>query len=244
MAHVQVHEEVPLDDPMLVDGLPGLGLVGKIAVDHLVETLDAELHATVHCQGLPEVAVYREGDPTVRPPVRIYAVPDEDLLALQSDVPVSPGAADDFAGCITGWLAERDATPILQSGRPTENNTDPALYGIATGDGEGLLADADLRDPPEDGAVSGPTGAILHRAQREGLSGVGLVVDADKQFPDPAAARTLLVDGIEPIAGVDVDTDALIEQAEEISEARAKLAEQVQSAQEQSSEARPMGMYQ
>jgi len=244
MAHVEVHEEVPLDEPILVDGLPGVGLVGKIAVDHLIETLDAALHATVHCDGLPEVAVYREGDSTVRPPVRLYAMPGEDLLALQSDVPVSPAAAEDFAGCITRWLAEADATPIFQSGRPTENNTDPSLYGIATGDGEGLLADTDVRDPPEDGAVSGPTGALLHQAQRAGLTGVGLVVDADSQFPDPAAARTLLVDGIEPITGTMVDTDALIEQADEIGEARANLAQQMQTAEDQSTEARPMGMYQ
>jgi uncharacterized protein len=244
MAHVQVHEDVTLDEPMLVDGLPGVGLVGKIVADHLVDTLDATLHATVHCEGLPEVAVYREGDATVRAPVRIYAVPDEDLLALRSDVPVSPAAAEDFAGCIVDWLDELDATPVFQSGRPTENNTDPGLYGVATGDGDGLLTDADVGPPPEDGAVSGPTGALLHRAQRVGLTGVGLVVDAEPKFPDPAAARVLLVDGIGPITGTEVETDTLIEQAEEISEARAQLAEQMQSADEGSSEARPMGMYQ
>lgn len=244
MAHVQIHEDVQLDDPMLIEGLPGIGLVGKIAVDHLIETLDAGLYATVHCDGLPEVAVYRDGDPTVRPPVRIYAAPDHDVLALQSDVPVSPAAAEDFAGCITGWLVDVDGTPIFQSGRPSENNTDPTLYGIATGDGGGILADAEIREPPEDGAVSGPTGALLHQAQRSSLSGVGLVVDADPQFPDPAAARTLLVDGIEPITGTAVDTDALVDQAQEISEARAQLAQQMQAADDQSSEATPMGMYQ
>jgi uncharacterized protein len=244
MAHVQVHAEIQLDEPTLIDGLPGVGLVGKIAADHLVETLDTELYGTVHCEGLPEVAVYRENDTTVWPPVRIYADETEDLLVLRSDVPVSPTAADGFASCMIDWLAENDGTAIFQSGRPTDNNTDPDLYGIATGDGGRMLADADVGAPTENGAVSGPTGALLHQAQRDGFTSVGLVVDADKQFPDPAAARVLLVDGIEPITGTTVDTDTLIKQAEEISDARAQLAEQMQSAEEGSSEARPVGMYQ
>lgn len=244
MAHVQVHGDVSVEEPTFVDGLPGVGLVGKIAVDHLIDVLDAQLYATIHCEGLPEVAVYREGDPQVRPPVRVYAAPGEDLLALQSDVPVSPAAAEEFSECVVGWLGEQSATPIFQSGRPTENNTNPDLYGIATGDGAALLGEADLGDPGEDGAVSGPTGALLHEAQRADMTGVGLIVDADPQFPDPAAARTLLVNGIEPITGTAVDTDSLIEQAEEIGEARSQLAEQMQSAEEGSSEARPMGMYQ
>lgn len=244
MASVEVYNEVELDAPLLVEGLPGVGLVGKIAADHLVEQLDMTPYASVHCDGLPRVAVYGRDSGTVKAPVRIYADEANDLVVLQSDVPVSSSGAQDFASCVTGWMDRTDVTPIFQSGRPTENNTDPSMVGIATGEGETLLDDAGIERPEEPGAVSGPTGAMLYEAGRSGLDGVGLVVDADPQFPDPAAARVLLVDGILALTGADVDTDALVEQAEQIADAKADLAQRMQQGGDDSTQAQPLGMYQ
>ena len=74
--------------------------------------------------------------------------------------------------------------------------------------------------------------------------GVGLIVDADPQFPDPAAARVLLEDGIEPLTGVDVGTEKLLDQAEQIADAKAELAQQMQQGGDESTQAKPLGMYQ
>lgn len=247
MAHVQVHrEDIALDEPTLVEGLPGVGLVGKIAADHLIEEYDMVHYASARCDGLPEIGVYAEGDPQIRSPVRFYADEARDLLVLQSDAPVSPSGAKQFASCIVGWFASVDATPVFLSGMPVEHeeNGTPALYGVATGDGASLLDDAGIGVPTEAGAITGPTGALIHETATTDMTSVGLVVEADRRFPDPAAARQLLASGIGPIAGIDVDTDALVDQAEQIRAARARLAEQLQDAEEESTSARPLGMYQ
>ena len=245
MAKITLHrEDLTLESPMLVEGLPGIGLVGKIAADHLVDTFDMTEYASVHCDGLPEIAVYQEGDRQLKPPVRLYADEQRDLLVLQSDAPVSASAADEFATCLTGWLADNDVTPLYLSGMPTEREETASMYGIATGSAETLLSEADIDPPTIDGAVTGPTGALLHVAQREGLDSVGLVVEADKQFPDPAAARVVLEAGVSELVGIDVDTEVLVEHAEEISEAKADLAERMQQADEESTSAKPLGMFQ
>lgn len=245
MAHVQVHrEDVVLDEPMLVEGLPGIGLVGKIAADHLVSEFDMTHFASVHCDGLPQVAVYKEGGSGVQSPVRLHADEERDLLVLSSDVPVSPKNADDFARCITEWNEANDVTPIYLSGLPAEKGDVPALSAIATGNADGLLTDVELDTPSQDGAVTGPTGALIYEAERCGLDSVGLIVEANKQFPDPEAARVILVDGVEPLTNVDVDTESLVEQAEEISQAKSELAEQMQQGSDESTSAEPLGMYQ
>lgn len=245
MAHVQVHrDDISLDSPTLIEGLPGVGLVGKIAADHLVDVYDMEYYASAHCEGLPEIAVYGTDDPEVRPPVRLYADEDRDLLVLQSDAPISPSGAKDFAGCMVRWFEANDAVPIYLSGRPAERDGVPNVYGVSTGDGAAMLKDADVAPPSENGAMTGPTGALVHESQRVGLTGIGLIVEADQQFPDPEAARALLQAGIGPLIGSEVDTDALVEQAEEIGQAKAQLAQQLQENQEESTSARPLGMYQ
>jgi uncharacterized protein len=243
MAHVAEHRTIDLDSPVLVEGLPGVGLVGKLAADHLVEQLDMEYVASCHCEGLPKAAVYHENERDVLPPVRFYADEDRDLLAMQSDVPVSPSAAKDFATCVTGWLAENDVTPLYLSGLPEEKNGVPALYGVSTGDA-GLLDDHDIPTPSENGLISGPTGALLAEAGEQGLDALGLVVQANADFPDPEAARVLLVEAVGPVAAVDIDTDTLVEQADRIAKAREQLAQQMQQAEEESTRAEPLGMYQ
>lgn len=239
-------DDVDLDEPVLVEGLPGVGLVGKIAVDHLVEQLDMTYFASIDCEGLPRVSIYREGERTLRPAVRLYVDEERDLLALQSDIPVSPSRAPEFATCLTGWVAERDATPVYLSGlRRKQKRTPPAMYGVATGEGGQLLDELDIDVPTETGVVSGPTGALLNRAGERGIDGVGLIVESDPQFPDPEAARMLIDKGIEPLTGVDVGTDELVEQAEDIRDQKEQLAAQMQQAErDESTEAKPLRMYQ
>lgn len=246
MAHVKERLDVSLDDPFLVEGLPGVGLVGKIAADHLVETLGMDLYATVHCESLAPVAVYHDGERDVRPPVRIYAAPEEDLLVLQSDVPVNKEAVREFADCFTTWLVDANVTPIYLSGMGAQKeDAPPAMHGVGTGGGGALLDELDVDLPSESGVISGPTGALVNRAAEQDLESVALVVESDPQFPDPEASRVLIEHGISPLANVDVDVTDLVEHAEDIREKKEQLAAKMQQAQEEeSSQAQPLRMYQ
>jgi uncharacterized protein len=248
MTSVNVKTELDLQDPALVEGLPGVGLVGKIATDHLVDTLEMEYVASVECGSVPQVAIYEQDERDVYPPVRIYADEEHDLLALQSDVPVPRDADGDFAGCLTGWLAEQDATPLYLSGLPVQDlqpDIPPAVFGVATGTSAGRLEDHGIETPPERGLVGGPTGALLNRASEHDLDALGLVVESDPQFPDPRAAKHLIDGAIEPLTGVEVPTEELIERAEEIREQKERLAQRMQEAgEEESTQARPMRMFQ
>ncbi|MFC7137107.1 proteasome assembly chaperone family protein [Halobaculum litoreum] len=263
MGHIDVVAERSFDEPVLVEGLPGVGLVGKIVVDHLVEALDMELYATVHCEALPAAAAYTGGDRAVRTPLRLYAAPEADLLVLQSDVPVSPDAAEEFAACIEGWFREESVTPLYVAGLPREGATDAAaadgredggeddaapassLRGLAVGSGAALLDDVGVPAPESAGLISGPTGALLAHAMARDLPAVGLVVDVDPQFPDPAAARVVLEEAVEPITGVDVDVEALTAQAERIQRAKEQLAVQMRGRDDEAiSQAQRLRMYQ
>lgn len=245
MAHISVvDDDVDLDSPTLVEGFPGVGLVGKIAADHLVDALDLSHYANVHCEGVPSIAVYDGAASALESPVRLYASDDGDLLVLQSDVPISPDAATEFAHCFAPWLDDT-ALPLFLAGMPTEEREGPpAVYGVHAGDAASVVDDADLPSPPERGAVSGPTGALLAHAVETDRRAVGILVEADPQFPDPIAARRVLEAAVHPITGLDVSLAQLAEQAEQIQDARERLARRMQAEEQKSSEAKPMRMFQ
>ena len=246
MARISVlDDDVSLDEPTLIEGFPGVGLVGKIATDHLIDAHEMAHYANVHCDGLPPVTVYRESETAATTPVRLYADPANDLVALRSDVPVNPGAATEVAACLDSWFDEAEPFPIFLSGLGREkDDSPPELYGIATGDGGEALGRADVAAPSESGLVSGPTGAMLAAALEADRDAVGLVVESDPKFPDPEAARVLILDCIDPIAGTETPTDGLVEQATEIRSAKRQLAEQMRQATEESSQAEPLKMFQ
>ncbi|WP_280585230.1 PAC2 family protein [Halorubrum sp. Boch-26] len=246
MARISViDDELSLNEPTLVEGFPGVGLVGKIATDHMIEAHEMDHYANVHCDGLPRVAVYREDDRALTTPVRLYADAERDLVALRSDVPVNPGAATEVAGCLESWFAETAVFPVYLSGLGREKGeAPPAIYGIATGEGGDRLDRAEVEDPPEAGLISGPTGAMLAESLERGRDAVGLVVESDPKFPDPEAARILIKNGIDPIAGTETPTDGLVDQATEIRDAKRAFAERMQQATEESSQAEPLKMFQ
>lgn len=246
MAHVQVRaDDVELESPTLVEGLPGAGLVGKIATDHLVQKYEMTHYADLICDGLPDVAVYQSESSAVMSPVRFYADEEQDLLVLESDIPVSPSSATEFVGCVSAWLDENGAFPIYLSGLPVEEKGDvPELFGVATGAAKHRLDEAGIVPPRQSGLVSGPTGALLADAHEQDRDSIALIVETEAQFPDPEASRTLLQNGVGPLTGIDVSTDELVEQAEEIREAREQLAQRLQESQDESTQARPIRGFQ
>lgn len=119
MAHIRVvDDEVDLRNPTLVEGFAGAGLVGKIVADHMIDATALGHYANGHCDGFDQVAVYDRGTPGLASPVRLYADPSDEVVVLQSDIPVETDAAEEFAECFAPWLAN-NAMPVFIAGLPT-----------------------------------------------------------------------------------------------------------------------------
>jgi len=54
-----------LKEPMLIEGLPGIGNVGKLAVEHLIDAIGAKKFAELHCKDFPP-QVFINNDGTVK----------------------------------------------------------------------------------------------------------------------------------------------------------------------------------
>lgn len=249
MAHVDIERpDLAFDEPILLDGLPGMGLVGKLVTDHVIDMFDLAYYAGVYCKGVPQMAAYGTNDSTVRPPVQIYANADVDLLALVSDVPISPSQAPSFAACITEWLGDNGVTPIYVSGlEGTVDSGDGdearAIYGLSTGDGGALLDRASIGPPEHAGFVTGPTGALLSRADEVDLDGVGLLIESADELPDFTAARVLIDRGIEPIVDVDIDTEPFVERTIEMSSIAESVIDRVNESADGATRAEPSSTF-
>jgi Uncharacterized protein (ATP-grasp superfamily) len=73
------HETVELNNPVMIVGLPGVGHVGKIVVDHLVEELKAEKVADIYSKHFPPQVIVNENS-TLNSSAIIFILQKQNLL--------------------------------------------------------------------------------------------------------------------------------------------------------------------
>jgi len=73
-----------LEDPILIEGLPGVGHVGKLAAEHLLEEFDAEPVRRIHSEHFPPQVTVENGR-TKLACAEAYAIRDaeRDLLGVE-----------------------------------------------------------------------------------------------------------------------------------------------------------------
>lgn len=236
--------ELRAESPTLIEGLPGLGMVASIAVDQIKKQLELDQHGTIVSDDFPPVAAFNEG--RVRDAVRVYAGEDPAVMTLQSDVPIPPTAVESLSQCVLTDVAGEFERAVFLAGAPAESEDEIGeIVGVATTDQlEGELTDAGITLADGSGVIGGVTGALLTDCYHHDVSAAVLIVRSHPYIPDPGAARAVIENALEPLVDFDIDTQELLEQAEEIQQQKQQIAEQLQQYQQQQEQEPRVGMYQ
>jgi len=108
-----------LKSPILIEGLPGIGNVGKIAADFIVESLNAKLMYQIFFSGFPHSVFITENGLVELPKVEIYLIKKNkhDFLILSGDIqPINESESYDFADKIIEICTELGCKTIVTLG--------------------------------------------------------------------------------------------------------------------------------
>ena len=238
-------EEKRPDEPTLIEGLPGHGLVASIAVDQVTKQLGLSHHASIQSSEFPPVVTFDDG--LVQDLVRVYAGEDPPVMTLQSDLALPPSAREPVSKCVFSEVATEYQRAIFIAGAPAESEDQlGSVRGVATT--EPLREELRAVGVPiaeEHGVVGGITGALVRECYQLEIPATLLIVRAHPHLPDPGAAKAVIETALEPIVEFDIDTTELEEHAEEIRDQMNQIAQQYkQAAEEQGPEPQPTGMFQ
>jgi hypothetical protein len=227
-------KEVTLKDPILVEGLPGVGHVGKLVADHMVEELDAEKIIEIYSPHFPPQVMVKE-DGTIRQ-VRneIYAYHgkegEPDLLIIVGDYQSATNEGHYELCGIFLDLAESYHVKRIYAlgGYGTGQFVDkPTVMGAATS----IELVTEMKDKgvvfhenEPGGGIIGVSGLLLGLGALRGLDAVCLMGVAFGYLVDPKAATEVLRI-LCRILGIEVDVHALEERATEMEKIIGKLQE-------------------
>ncbi len=236
-------EDLDLESPVLIEGLPGIGLVGKLSVDQIRSQLDTEKYAEIHSTHFQPQADIQE-DHTVklrRNNLHIHKREKgkKDLVLLTGEEQgVTPQGQYLFSEEILEEAKKLGVEEIYTLGgyKANQMKDNPTVFGAIT--------HTDLKDEYEEkgvtfnkkGPIGGAAGLLLGLGVDKGMEGICLMGETHGKFIDPNAAKEVLKI-VEDSLGLEIDHSELDEKAEEVKETieKMKKAQGTQNPQGQSS---------
>jgi len=233
-------KDMKFRNAVLFTGLPGIGLVGKIAVDYMLKQLKAAKVADIYSDTFPPSVQSKKGilEP-ITDQLYYYSHKDNDYLFLAG--PVQPsldmrmGAPEEhyeFASKIIDALKARGLKRIytlagLNVGE-RRMSAIPKIIVAATSkkDLEEWTAAGAKVDKPE-GLITGAAGLILGVGHRQGLEGACLMGETNAKliYGDHGAAKEMLSLLIKKF-GFKIDMSSIEKEAKEIEKAFKELSKQ------------------
>lgn len=113
------HTNPKITKPILIEGMPGIGNVGKISMDILIEETKAVLITSFYSKYLPNSVFVNENDLVDLPKIGLYykRIKNQDYLFLTGDVqPVTEHASYSFSELIIKLFKEYNGKHIVTLG--------------------------------------------------------------------------------------------------------------------------------
>jgi hypothetical protein len=221
-----------LSDPVFIEGLPGVGHVGKLAAEHLLDEFDGELVRRIYTDDFPpQVSIDDEGVAELTH-AEIHAVDADgtDLLVLTGDHQAQSNAghyrlADAFLDVAEEFGVSR---VFALGGVPTGELIEEynVVGAVTESDQLADLEDAgvEFREDEPAGGIVGVSGLLLGLGKRRGIPAACLMGETSGYLVDPKSARAVL-EAMQTAIGFEVNFDSMEERAEEMEEVVSKIQE-------------------
>ena len=195
-------EEPELNEPIMVEGLPGVGNVGKLAAEHLVEQLKATKFAEIHSKYFPPQVLLDEDGVIRLVSNDLYYVRGEgdrpDLIILVGDYQgLTPEGQYELSDFMLKVAMDRKVRRIYTLGgygigRMVE---EPRVLGAATSMTlvEEMKEKGVVFSKGEPGSgIVGASGLLLGLGKVHGVEAVCLMGETSGYFVDPKGAEAVL----------------------------------------------------
>jgi uncharacterized protein (TIGR00162 family) len=207
-----------LNNPVLIEGLPGLGLVGKIATRYLVRQLKAEKFAYLYSPHFPYfVLVNKKGSVRLLRGTFYFwknSKGGSDLILFTGDSQAQTIEGQyEISDAILNFAKEHNVKIIITvGGYRMEVKDKPKVIASAT-DAELLnkALQAGAVMSPAGNPIVGTAGLILGMARFKKISALCLLGETRGYLPDPRAAKSVL-EVLLSLIKVDLDLGGLDEE--------------------------------
>ncbi|MCV0400356.1 MAG: PAC2 family protein [Nitrosopumilus sp.] len=214
-------KKTELNSPIIFAGFVGAGLVGPVAINHIITELKMEEIAVMRSKYLPPSTVFMRG--RLRHPFRFYANKEGTVCAIICEITLRMEGLYTLVSSILDWAAQKGSKEIVILDGVASIEHDDKAYCAAEEDLVRTMADKDISMIPQ-GFITGIPGGILNECLVREIQGLTLLAKANKTSPDSAAAATL-IEALNRFYDMKIDTTELQKQKDRINTEFSELSQ-------------------
>lgn len=215
-------ESRTMRSPIIFAGFVGAGLVGPVAINHMIEKMGMTEVGILRSRFLPPSTVFMKG--RLRHPFRFYANGDGTVCAIICEITLRLEGIYRIVSSVLDWAESKGSREIVILDGVTSNTHDDTAYCAAEEDLVRTMADKEIK-MIDQGFILGIPGGILNECLARKIRGIALLAKVGKNEPDSVAAATL-VEAVGRVYSMDIDTTELREEAERIKKEFSELSEE------------------
>jgi uncharacterized protein (TIGR00162 family) len=216
--YIKEFTQIELNNPILIEGLPGLGLVGKIAIRYLIKKLSAKKFAHLYSPHFPYfVLVNKKGSVRLLRGAFYFWKNNNgsnDLILFTGDSQSQTIEGQyEITDCMLDFSQKHNVKTIITiGGYRMEAKDKPSVFAAATEQELLKIAlDAGAVVSSSGSPIVGTAGLILGLARFKKISALCLLGETRGYLPDPLAARSVL-EVLKTAFNFDVDLAGLNEE--------------------------------
>ena len=218
-------ENIKLKDAILLEGLPGVGNVGKLAAMHLIEKLDAKKCVEIYSSNFPPQVLIDEKGIVKLVNNELYyckgSKKTRDLVFLVGEYQGMDASGQyDLCTELISLIKEIGVTTIYTLGGYGLGKLvpEPRVLGAATSDEIIKLfkkADVEFIDGEPGAGIVGASGLLLGLGKLQGIQGGCLMGETSGYMVDPKSASVVLK-SLQKLLNIKVDLSDLEERAKQV----------------------------
>jgi uncharacterized protein (TIGR00162 family) len=192
------YEKPVLNDPILIEGLPGIGFVANITALHLIKELKAKLFAEIQSSSFQDLAMTTGNGRTYFPSNQLYyhkaKQGERDLIILYGNTQALTTVGQyELCGKILDISEELGCKYIITVGglKKEEKIEKPELYFTAS-DLNTVKEALDLKLKIMNGHIFGVAGLLVGLCTLRKIKGLSLLAETSGLYPDAAATQEIL----------------------------------------------------
>lgn len=222
------YKKKDLSNYTLIEGFPGMGLVGTIAAKYLIEKLKLEQYGYIDSNIFMPIIRIHKGIPVN--PSRIYIDEERKLLVLLSEQIIPRKYTSHLAQAVVDWIKEKKIKEVISlSGIHSDagNGQKDAVYGIASNSDDIKLLKKHELEIIEDGITTGITALMLLQLGNEKIQAFSIMGNVKIAADYEAAAA--IIKKLNEMLGISVEIEPLMKEAKKTQEELVEQLKKMQS---------------
>lgn len=230
-AHVEIREFQKLDlrGYTLIEGFPGMGLVGTIAAKYLIEKLQMKKLGYIHSDIFVPMIRVREGKPVY--PSRLFVDKQRKLAVIISEQVIPNKNTNEFATEIVKWIKEKKFARIISLNGIQSGEQNDTVYGIGSNDKSIELLRQFKMEIVKEGITTGISAMMLLELKTFNIEAMSLL--APIKMPADYKAAALLIKKLDEILGLQIDIEPLMKEAKKTEDELTKFMQSMKQQQQQ-----------